>query len=42
MPKSKKEKIEGLELHKQQLHEKELQKKEKKQALLVVKHGPKR
>jgi hypothetical protein len=43
MPKSKKEKIEGLEHHKQLQHEKELQKKAKKQALLTpIKHGPKR
>jgi hypothetical protein len=42
MPKSKQEKIEGLEHHKQQQHEKEMQKKAKKQALSVpVKHGPK-
>jgi hypothetical protein len=36
MPKSKKEKIEGLQRHKQLMHEKELKKKEKK-ALLTVK-----
>ncbi len=42
MPKSKKEKIEGLEHHKQMVREKELKKKEKKQALLTVKHGAKR
>jgi hypothetical protein len=41
VPKSKKEKIEGLEQHKQMLHEKEQKKKEKKQALLTV-HRPKR
>ncbi len=42
MPKSKQEKIEGLEHHKQQLREKEQQRKEKKQALITVKHGPKK
>jgi hypothetical protein len=42
LPKSKKEKIEGLERHKQQLREKELQRKEKKQALITIKHGSKR
>jgi hypothetical protein len=35
MHKSKKEKIEGLEHHKQIIREKELRKKEKKQALLL-------
>ena len=39
MPKTKKEKIEGLERHKQMLREKEQKRKEKKQALLTVKHG---
>jgi hypothetical protein len=43
MPKSKQEKIEGLEQHKQQQREKEQQKKAKKQALATpIKHGPKR
>jgi hypothetical protein len=43
MPKSKQEKIEGLEHHKQQQREKEQQKKAKKQALATpIKHGPKR
>jgi hypothetical protein len=42
MPKSKKEKIEGLEHHKQMVREKELKKKEKKQALLTVQHGSKK
>lgn len=37
MPKSKKEKIEGLEHHKQLLREKEQKRKEKKQALTVKK-----
>jgi hypothetical protein len=42
MPKSKQEKIEGLERHKQLQHEKEMEKKAKKQALSIpVKHGPK-
>jgi len=36
MPKSKKEKIEGLEHHKQLVREKEQRKKEKKQAQLVL------
>jgi len=39
MPKTKREKIEGLEHHKQMLREKEQKRKEKKQALLIVKHG---
>jgi len=38
MPKTKKEKIEGLEHHKQLQREKEQRKKEKKQALMFVKH----
>jgi hypothetical protein len=42
LTKSKKEKIEGLEHHKQQQREKELQRKEKKQALITIKHGSKR
>ncbi|NLF88561.1 hypothetical protein GX563_07035 [Candidatus Bathyarchaeota archaeon] len=43
MPKSREEKIAGLEQHKQQMREKEQQKKAKKQALATpVKHGPKR
>jgi hypothetical protein len=41
MPKTKKEKIEGLVHHKQLLREKEQRRKEKKQAL-IVKHGLKR
>jgi hypothetical protein len=40
MPKSKKEKIEGLEHHKQLIREKEQQRKEKK-TLMTVKHGAK-
>jgi hypothetical protein len=36
MPKSKKEKIEGLEHHKQMMREKEQKRKEKKQALMKV------
>jgi hypothetical protein len=43
MPKSKQEKIEGLERHKQLQHEKEMEKKAKKQALATpLKHGAKR
>jgi hypothetical protein len=42
MPKSKKEKIEGLEHHKELVREKEQKRKEKKQALVTVKHGSKR
>jgi hypothetical protein len=42
MSKTKKEKIEGLERHKLLVREKEQKKKEKKQALLIVKHGSKR
>jgi CMP-2-keto-3-deoxyoctulosonic acid synthetase len=42
MPKSKQEKIEGLEQHRRLQHDKEMQKKAKKQALATpVKHGPK-
>jgi hypothetical protein len=41
VPKTKKEKIEGLKQHKQLLREKEQKKKEKKQALLTVQR-PKR
>jgi hypothetical protein len=41
MPKSKKEKIEGLEHHKQMMREKEQKRKEKKQALMT-KVGSKR
>jgi hypothetical protein len=37
MPKSKKEKIEGLEHHKQLLREKEQKRKEKKLSLLAIK-----
>jgi len=38
MPKSKKEKIAGLEHHKQLLREKEQKRKEKKQASMSKKH----
>ena len=41
MTKTKSDKIEGLKQHKQMVREKELKKKEKKQALLVI-HGSKR
>jgi hypothetical protein len=40
MSKTKKQKIEGLQQHKQLLREKEQKRKEKKQTLLVIK--PKR
>jgi len=39
MPKTKREKIEGLEHHKQMLREKEQKRKEKKLALMTIKHG---
>jgi hypothetical protein len=42
MPRSKKEKIEGLEHHKQLVREKEQRRKEKKQALLLVKPDSKK
>jgi len=38
LPKSKKEKAEGLEKHKQLQREKEMKRKQKKQASLPAKH----